>query len=101
MSTVRCSCCGEIVEPRAPRTAWKLLNLFFWVGSLAVSTLFAVLLGLDVLLLPVAVAISFSIGTSARAAYGWSCPVCHDSLPAPPEAATAERPRRRFAWRHA
>lgn len=98
MSSVRCSCCGEVVEPSPPKTAWKVLNLFFWVGSLAVSTLFASLLGLNVLLVPVALAICWSVGTSARAAFGWSCPVCHNELPAPE---VAPAPRRRLVWRHA
>jgi hypothetical protein len=76
------------------------LNLFYWVGSLAVSTLFANLLGLNVLLVPIALAICWSAGTSARAAFEWSCPVCRNELPAPPE--VLERPhRRRLVWRHA
>lgn len=85
MSSMKCWCCGKVVQPVPPRTLRKILNVVFWTSSLTMGMLVTPLLGLDVLLLPFSVAMGLSVGTTAREAGSWSCPSCHAAVHAPPE----------------
>lgn len=99
MTSVKCWCCGKVVEPLPPRTARKILNVVFWTASLAVSMAFAIPIGLDLVLVPIAIAMGCSVGTTAREAAAWSCSECHAELRVPEE--EVEKTRRRLVWRHA
>jgi len=85
MSSMKCWCCGKVVQPIPPRTLRKILNFVFWTSSLSMGMLVTPLLGLDVLLLPFSIAMGLSVGTTAREAGNWSCPSCHAAVHAPPE----------------
>lgn len=92
---MRCSACHENVTPVPPRTMAKVALVAFYVASLAVSMVFSCLLGLNLLLVPVAMAIGLSVGTAAQRASTWSCPECKEEM-APPVATTtpAREPER-------
>ena len=92
MSRRVCSSCKENVEPVAPRTAWKLVTIALWFTTLAVGMFFAILLGLNIVLVPVCIAIGLSVGEAAHRAASWTCPSCHAELAPPPE--ITERPHR-------
>ena len=89
-----CRSCKNDVTPVPPRTMAKLSLVGFYVASLLVATLFSLLLGLNIVLVPVAVAVGLSVGTAARRASSWSCPECKEEMaPAPSPAATTEEVR--------
>jgi hypothetical protein len=75
-----------------------VLSVLFWVGSLAVGTLFSILLGLNLVLAPLAIVISFSIGAVARKLNDWTCPRCGAEMVEPEETADLLPLRR---WRRA
>lgn len=81
---MRCASCKSDVTPVPPRTMAKLSLVAFYVASLAVATAFSLLLGLNIVLVPVAVAIGCSVGVAARRANAWSCPVCKEEMAAVP-----------------
>lgn len=78
----------------------KLGLVAFYVASLVVATLFSLLLGLNIVLVPVAVAVGLSVGTAARRASTWSCPQCKEEMTgttgvapsAPTRPVTTDRP---------
>ncbi len=80
---MRCSSCKSDVTPVPPRTIAKLSLVAFYVASMAVSTVFSLLLGLNVVLVPVAIAVGASVGVAARRANAWSCPQCKEEMAAP------------------
>ena len=80
---MRCSACKSDVSPTPPRTIAKLSLVAFYVASMAVSTIFSLLLGLNIVLVPVAIAVGFSVGVAARRANAWSCPKCKEEMSAP------------------
>jgi hypothetical protein len=86
---MRCSSCKSDVTPVPPRTVAKLSLVGFYVAAMAVSTIFSLLLGLNIVLVPVAVAIGSAVGVAARRASAWSCPTCKEEMAAP-RASTAE-----------
>lgn len=88
---MRCTACKSDVTPVPPHTMAKLSLVAFYVASLVVATGFSLLLGLNVVLVPIAVAVGTSVGAAARRASSWSCPACKEEMAAPapaePEAA--------------
>jgi hypothetical protein len=80
---MRCHCCRVHVTPTPPKTMWKIALVGFWVGSMIVSTLFSLALGLNLLLAPAAIFIGCAIGTSARRLNSWTCPRCSTELVEP------------------
>jgi hypothetical protein len=94
MSLSRCKSCKADVTPVPPRTMAKLGLVGFYVASLVVATLFSLLLGLNIVLVPVAIAVGLSVGVAARRASEWSCPQCKEEMhPAPSTEAPEVRPR--------
>ncbi|MCL2723237.1 MAG: hypothetical protein FWD69_02270 [Polyangiaceae bacterium] len=75
-----CPSCKEEVMPIAPKTAWKIAVVLFWVGLLAISMLYGTLLGLNVVLVPVWCAMAGAVGVATDRATSWSCPACHAKL---------------------
>jgi hypothetical protein len=101
---MQCKSCKSDVTPVPPRTMAKL----GLVASLVVATMFSLLLGLNIVLVPVAVAVGLSVGVAARRASEWSCPQCKEemhpaplSASAPPRRPTQEVRPRPFAPAHA
>lgn len=92
---MRCTTCRSDVTPVPPRTIAKLSLVGFYVASLLVATMFSLLLGLNIVLVPVAVAVGLSVGTAARRASTWSCPQCKEEMPAPAPSAPPEEVRTR------
>jgi hypothetical protein len=92
-----CHSCRCHVTPTPPRSIWKLLSVGYWVGSLIVAAGFSLLLGLNLVLAPVAVVIGMSIGVAARKLNNWTCPRCGAELvePEPTEELLPLRPWRR------
>jgi hypothetical protein len=82
-----CSSCKADVTPVPPRTTWKIMMVAFWLGALATSMMFSLLLGLNVVLVPLWLVIGMSVGIAAQRASSWSCPKCAAELaePAPEE----------------
>jgi hypothetical protein len=68
----------------------KLSLVGFYVASLAVALMFSLLLGLNIVLVPVVVAIGCSVGVAARRASSWSCPQCKEEMAAPVASPAAE-----------
>ncbi len=93
MASVICKACKEQVSPRAPRTAWKIATLLFWLAALATSLVFSLLLGLNVLLVPAWLGIGMAVGVAARRAAAWSCPACSAELTPPIPDAEEDRGR--------
>jgi hypothetical protein len=85
MDHLRCRSCNRDVVPVRPRSGAKILNFTFWIASLATATAFSLLLGLDVVLVPLWFAIGMSVGTSAARLRAWSCPACKSEVVVPPE----------------
>lgn len=71
----------------------KLSLVGFYVASLVVATIFSLLLGLNIVLVPVAVAVGLSVGTAARRASTWSCPQCKQEMAAPAPSTPTEEVR--------
>jgi hypothetical protein len=92
---MRCSACKSDVTPVPPRTMAKLGLVGFYIAALVVSTIFSLLLGLNILLAPAAIVVGMAVGVAARRANEWSCPQCKEEMRAPaaePTPAMAERP---------
>jgi hypothetical protein len=72
----------------------KVSLVAFYVASLTVALCFSLLLGLNIVLVPVAIAVGCSVGVAARRANTWSCPQCKEELSAPvaPPTTKPERP---------
>ena len=87
---MRCRSCKADVTPVPPRTIAKLSLVGFYVASLAVAMLFSLLLGLNIVLVPVACAIGCSVGVAARRASEWTCPQCKEEMVAPAAVTTEE-----------
>jgi hypothetical protein len=80
---VRCSCCGAWVEPHAPSMGAKALSVGLWVGILIVSPVYGAFIAINIVLLPMLIAIAWSLGVAARRGWDWTCPKCTAELPAP------------------
>jgi len=89
---MRCGSCKSDVTPVPPRTMAKVALVFFYVASLAVYTLFSLALGLNIILVPAAIAVGFSVGAAARRANSWSCPTCKEEMSAPAMAPSPTTP---------
>jgi hypothetical protein len=80
---MQCRSCKRDVTPVPPRTIAKIGLVGFYVASLAVALVFSLLLGLNIVLVPVAIAVGCSVGVAARRASEWSCPECKEEMAAP------------------
>ena len=78
-----CNACRCHVTPTPPRSIWKVLSVGYWIGSLVIAVAFSLLLGLNLVLAPAAIAIGMSIGVSARKLNNWTCPRCDNELVEP------------------
>lgn len=87
---MQCRSCKRDVTPVPPRTMAKLSLVAFYVASLAAALMFSLLLGLNIVLVPVAIAVGCSVGVAARRASEWSCPQCKEEMVAPSVATTDE-----------
>lgn len=87
-----CHRCRTHVTPKPPKTAFKVLNVGFWIASLIVATGFSLLLGLNLVLAPMAIIIGMSIGASARRLTSWTCPRCNAELIEPEPETTLTPP---------
>ena len=85
---MHCRSCKRDVTPVPPRTMAKLSLVAFYVASLAVALVFSLLLGLNIVLVPVAIAVGCSVGVAARRASEWSCPQCKEEMVAPASVTT-------------
>lgn len=90
MSEVRCPSCRIPVEPIPPKTKWKIACAVFWICAMVTSTVFSLLLGLNVILVPLWFGIGAAVGVAAERASCWTCPVCGDQVAAPEEVREAE-----------
>lgn len=88
---MRCHTCKAAVEPVAPRTIWKIGVVGFWFAAMLTATVFSLLLGLNIVLVPLWFAIGASVGVAARRASTWTCPRCHEEM-AEPVAGTPSLP---------
>lgn len=75
-----CHACKCHVTPVRPRTTWKVITVAFWISTLVVAMPFSLLLGLNLVLAPLAIAIGAAVGTSARRLSSWTCPRCSAEL---------------------
>ncbi|MBN9160631.1 MAG: hypothetical protein BGO98_03060 [Myxococcales bacterium 68-20] len=75
-----CHTCRCHVTPTPPKSIWKVLSTGYWIGSLVIALCFSILLGLNLVLAPVAIVIGMSIGAAARKLYNWTCPNCDAEL---------------------
>ena len=91
-----CHACRCHVTPTPPRSIWKLLSVYFWVGSMAVAIGFSLALGLNLVLAPAAICIGMSVGVAARKLNDWTCPRCGAEM-VEPEGTEELLPLRR--WR--
>jgi hypothetical protein len=66
---MKCASCKSDVVPDKPRTVWKLLTVAFWIGALATSLVFSLLLGL--------------VGIAARRMSSATCPACKAEMAQP------------------
>ena len=80
---MRCGSCKSDVTPVPPKTMAKVGLVAFYVMSLAVYTVFSLLLGLNIVLVPAAIVVGWSVGVAARRASCWSCPKCKEEMIAP------------------
>ena len=78
-----CHACRCHVSPKAPRTIWKVLTVFFWVGALSIAMIFSLLLGLNLVLAPAAIFVGMAVGTAARRLSSWTCPRCDAEMVEP------------------
>jgi hypothetical protein len=78
-----CRACKSDVSPSPPRAIGKVVTLGYWVAAMATSTVFSLLLGLNVVLVPLWLAIGMAVGVAARRASTWTCPRCKEEM-APP-----------------
>jgi hypothetical protein len=90
MSEVRCPSCHIHVEPKPPKAAWKVACTLFWIGALLTATTFALLIVLNIVLVPMWLGIGAAVGVSTARARAWTCPVCHTEVSPPEEAREAE-----------
>jgi hypothetical protein len=73
-----------MVEPRAPRTPLKIVNLVFWLAMVLTATAFGLALGLNVILVPFwFFGMAGAVSVTARRAWNWTCPKCHEEMEAP------------------
>jgi hypothetical protein len=93
---VHCNRCNTTAEPVAPPFRWKVLLILDWIAMLALTPLFGGLLGLNIVLVPLLVAMGGSIGTLTRLATTWTCVSCGAEVHTPSK---SERPRRAPARR--
>jgi hypothetical protein len=99
---MKCTSCKSDVVPRGPRTLWKVVTVALWVGALATSLMFSLLLGLNIVLVPLWLGIGMSVGVAARRMSSWTCPECGNELAAPVAGATTHpTPEGRFVPQHA
>jgi hypothetical protein len=96
-----CHSCRCRVEPTPPNSAWKILNVVFWVASMTLAVLFSLAMGLNLLLAPAAIFVGMSIGTAARRMTSWTCPRCHEELIEPEPQTEIVVPPTDFARTHA
>lgn len=87
MESVRCSTCHAVVTPVEPSSTWRVLNVIFWTFGILTGVGFGLLLGLNLVLVPLWLGAGMAIGASARRASGYTCPVCHAEVIPPVEAA--------------
>jgi hypothetical protein len=80
---MRCSACKSDVTPIPPRTMAKLSLVGFYVASLVGAALFSIVPVVNIVLVPVAIAVGWSVGVAARRANAWSCPKCKEEMSAP------------------
>jgi hypothetical protein len=59
---------------------WKVLNVVLWIACLTVAMPLSLVIGLNILLAPLAIAIGCAVGTSARRMTSWTCPRCDSEL---------------------
>lgn len=85
MDHLTCRTCRKNVVPSVPRTLRKVLNVAFWIAALTTATGFSILLGLNVVLVPLWLFIGMSVGTSAALAAAWTCPECKSEMIVPAE----------------
>jgi hypothetical protein len=80
MERTVCTACRRRVEPVAPRTTWKVVTVLLWVATLIVGEFFGILLGLNIVLMPMWIGIALSVGVAARRASSWTCPECSEEI---------------------
>lgn len=100
METSVCASCKEEVVPSPPKGFWKVANVAFWVAMLLVGTAFGLIIGLNVLLVPVWCFMAGAVGVTADRASSWTCPECHAEMyPTPERAQEILAHRHRFGRR--
>lgn len=77
---MRCPSCKAQVTPVPPRTSAKIALVGFWIAAMVISTLFSLALGLNIVLVPAAIAVGSAVGVAARRAGSWTCPRCKEEL---------------------
>jgi hypothetical protein len=80
---MNCHACKCHVTPVPPKTTWKLLSVACWATTLVVAIAFSAFVGIQLLLLPFAIAAGFAVGASARRLTSWTCPRCKTELIVP------------------
>ena len=80
---MKCASCKSDVEPVKPRTAWKVVTVALWVCALATSLVFSLLLGLNVVLVPLWLVNGMAVGVAARRMSSSTCPVCKAEMAQP------------------
>jgi hypothetical protein len=91
---MKCSSCKSDVVPVRPRTLWKVLTVVFWVAALATSLVFSLLLGLNIVLVPLWLLNGMAVGVAARRMSASTCPLCNAELAQPVQEPTDVPDRR-------
>lgn len=80
---MNCHACKCHVTPVRPKTTWKLFTVAFWITTLVVAMAFSAFIGVQLVLLPFALAIGMAVGAAARRMTSWTCPRCGAELAVP------------------
>lgn len=83
MDHMSCHACKRSVVPEPPHSTRKILTTALWVMLLSGAFVASLLIGLNLVLAPLAIFVGMAIGTSARLAAAWTCPCCKNELMVP------------------
>lgn len=89
MDHMSCHACKRSVIPEPPHSTRKILTTTLWVMLLSGAFVVSLIIGLNLVLAPMAIFVGMAIGTSARLASAWTCPYCKNELMVPADVAEA------------
>lgn len=83
MDTAHCRHCRGRMPALAPRVGWSALNVVMWTATLVTGMAFGLLIGLDVLLVPLWLGMAGAVSYTAQRAASWRCAYCKEEIAAP------------------